>query len=285
MVSQERRAGVARRATLSHRLLQQPPAEDTGFLAEYDNDEFDPPRRLTANQVPDALYTDVSEGWARDAKNHGWFGGTLSSLEWIEAQNEAIRSLKTDLATARRAATKASAAAPPRASTTTTTTTPPAAVRTRPSLSSPRVRSARSPPGSGGVEAVPGSPSGGGRGRGGPSDLALSLSKQKRTMDALAERLRVEEEHRSSLEKQLERERAAWAAERQKMEREVGEQTRRAEQRERESRNIRAERDQLEWLLKRVQHPNAPQTLEMCHVCGRSLLPAWEPPPPEDYES
>ena len=104
MASPERKAGVLRRSNIGSR-LSEVPKNDDGYL--FDNVDFDPPRRVTSADVPDSLYTDIQEGWNRDASFHGWFGGSSSQLEWIEAQNQAIQGLRTELAQARRQATKA----------------------------------------------------------------------------------------------------------------------------------------------------------------------------------
>ena len=87
----------------------------------------------------------------------------------------------------------------------------------------------------------------------------------------MRDELRRERLRRASTEDALTREQAARVRAVEHCAVEVAKHKRLAARAEADYVRMRAERDQLEWLLRRVRDPSAPQTLEVCHVCGKSV--------------
>lgn len=61
-----------------------------------------PPPRFKSTDVPErpSLPTRLHAGWRRDGETHGWFGGTPAQFEFMQAQQNKIAQLRSELDTA-----------------------------------------------------------------------------------------------------------------------------------------------------------------------------------------
>ena len=85
---------------------------------------------------------------------------------------------------------------------------------------------------------------------------------------ALSRELAAEQTRRRAADETIARERIASTAALEKAEKEVASARKAAAKAQAEMLRLRTERDELEWLLKRVKEP--PARLDLCHMCGAS---------------
>lgn len=97
---------------------------------------------------------------------------------------------------------------------------------------------------------------------------AESLRAMHLKVAALSRELAAEQTRRRAADETIARERIASTAALEKAEKEVASARKAAAKAQAEMLRLRTERDELEWLLKRVKEP--PARLDLCHMCGAS---------------
>ena len=266
----------------------------------------DPSNRFEVASLPNgsSLPPRLRLGWQRDSEAYGWFGGTAAQVDYIEAQQAKIAGLQQELkkqqlathwahaqrtirqpsprpssprpssprpasptpraevATASSAAREAATASTtPRDSTsntnnTTPRSTPPAT--TTITSSSPLKATADAM-----ADTTPSN-----------DDLAAataSLQAMHKKLNSMSSQLAQEQTRRREAEEALVRERREWAALKGKLIADAEQSKKAAARSQADMMSIRRERDQLEWLLRRVTSPEAPRLLALCHSCGKNV--------------
>ena len=243
-----------------------------------------PRLRFSAADMPHPVPPKLRMGWEADAAVHGWFGGSVAQLEYIEAQSMKISLLQKELLTSRRVQHAAIAArlrdksqpndkpqerrpmAAPAAPKATTPSTPRRAALRRATPKKPEFQETRAPPPQSSQPQSPLSarPEAAG-GRGGADntsthrqssyatagELALEVSKQRKQIQDLMDRLNAQRLQVAEVEDVLAVERKHVVEERTRLEAAHAKEKSRADRLQGELLRVKAERDQCEWLLKR----------------------------------
>jgi hypothetical protein len=276
--------------------------------------------RFTAETLPHPVPEKLKLGWRADAEVHGWYGGSESQLEYIEAQAGRISQLQKDLEASRRATHGAIAATLRERALNKQAATTEAALQQR--LAGTRreapLRRSRSfqprgcapthqqaaadlgaakgatqelvsastgsrPPAT--KSGVPRDPS---SGEAAPStreassgELAMLVSKQRTQMQRLVDTVAVERARCGEVEETLAVERERFAQKLARLEQKHSVEKRRADKASADLLRMRAERDQLEWLLQRAPsggHSGGAESgrdgcksHSVCEVCGKSV--------------
>jgi hypothetical protein len=222
-------------------------------------------------------------GWRRDSEAYGWFGGSISQLEYIDCQHETIQQLKRELGVARRAvqntakfnrSQRGGAILDQRA----TPGAAPAAQRLahcRATQVEPQVQA--QPPAPASVVAV----SAARKKNNTSAELVAALSKQRQQMEELVRQLAAERACSNEAAQALAKAEVAREAACDRHEKDTAKIKRHLEALQDENVGLRAERDQLQWLLRRA-NPSPPresrsargraaQDGHLCPSCGRRM--------------